>query len=400
VQKLLDAGVIGEVQYPEWLANVVMVPKKNGKWRMCIDFTILNKACPKDEYPLPRIDTLVDAAACSEMLSMLDCFSGYHQIFMNKADEEKTSFTTPFGTYCYMRMPEGLRNAGCTFNKMIKKVLGDQLGRNISAYVDDVVVRSRKKEDHIQDLRETFTNLRRNGLNLNPEKCVFGIQRGKLLGCVITERGIEANPEKIETIRRMKLPTTRKGVQKLTGRLASLNRFISKSAEKCLPFFKALKGSGNMEWGEDHAKAFEDLKQYIKKLVVMSGTSEKAELLLYISTSGATVSAALVEERTIEGALTQVPIYFISEAINRSKLLYSEMEKMAYVVVMAARKLRYYFQSHKVKVPTFFPLRDMFENREGFGRISKWATQLAEYTIVFVSRSAIKSQVLADFSAD
>jgi len=143
---------------------------------------------------------------------------------------------------------------------MIKKVLGDQLGRNISAYVDDVVVRSKRKEDHIQDLRETFANLRRHGLKLNPEKCVFGVRRGKLLGCMITERGIEANPEKIEAIRRMKPPTTRKGVQKLTGRLASLNRFISKSAEKCLPFFKALKGSGNLEWGEEQAKAFEDLK--------------------------------------------------------------------------------------------------------------------------------------------
>jgi len=212
VQKLLDAGVVREVQYPEWLANVVMVPKKNGKWRMCIDFTNLNKACPKDEYPLPRIDTLVDATAGSEMLSMLDCFSGYHQIFMNKGGEEKTSFTTPFGTYCYIRMPEGLRNAGCTFNRMIKKVLGDQLDRNISAYVDDVVVRSKKKEDHIQDLRETFANLRRHGLKLNPEKCVFSVRRGKLLGCMITERGIDANPEKIAAIRRMKPPTTKKGV--------------------------------------------------------------------------------------------------------------------------------------------------------------------------------------------
>jgi hypothetical protein len=201
VQKLLDAGVIREVQYPEWLAKVVMVPKKNGKWRMCIDFTILTKACPKVEYPLPRIDTLVNAAACSEMLSMLDCFSGYHQIFMNKADEEKTSFTTPFGTYYYVRMPEGLRNARCTLNRMIKKIPRDQLGRNISAYVDDVVVRSRKREDHIQDLCETFANLRRHGLKLNLEKCVFSVRRGKLLGCMITERGIEANPEKIEAIR-------------------------------------------------------------------------------------------------------------------------------------------------------------------------------------------------------
>ena len=182
---------------------------------------------------------------------MLDCFSSYHQIFMNKADEEKTSFTTPFGTYCYVRMPEGLRNAGCTFNRMIKKVLGDQLGRNISAYVDDVVVRSLRREDHIQDLCETFANLRHHGLKLNPEKCVFGVRRGKLLGCLITERGIAANSEKIEAIRWMKPPATRKGVQKLTGRLASLNQFISKSAEKCLPFFKAQKGSGNMEWCEE-----------------------------------------------------------------------------------------------------------------------------------------------------
>ena len=140
VQKLLDAGVIREVQYPEWLANVVVVPKKNGSWRMCIDFTTLNKFCPKDEYPLPRIDTLVDASVGSEMLSMLDCFSGYHQIFMKKSDEEKTSFTTPFGTYCYIRMPKGLRNMGSTFNRTIGAVLGTQLDRNISTYVDDVVV--------------------------------------------------------------------------------------------------------------------------------------------------------------------------------------------------------------------------------------------------------------------
>ena len=142
-----------------------MVPKKNGSWRMCIDFTTLNKFCPKDKYPLPHIDTLVDAAAGSEMLSMLDCFSSYHQIFMKKSDEEKTSFTTPFGTYCYVRIPDGLCIAGCTFNRTIGAVLGNQLNRNISAYVDDVVVRSKKREDHISDLREIFTNLRKHDSN-------------------------------------------------------------------------------------------------------------------------------------------------------------------------------------------------------------------------------------------
>ena len=138
---------------------------------------------------------------------------------MKKSDEEKTSFTTPFGTYSYVRMPEGFGNAGCTFNRTIAAVLDNQLDRNISAYVDDVVVQSKKREDHISDLRETFANLRKHGLKLNPEKCVFGIRRVKLLGCMITERGIEANPVKIEAIRRMKPPTTKKEVQKLTGRL-------------------------------------------------------------------------------------------------------------------------------------------------------------------------------------
>jgi len=188
---------------------------------------------------------------------------------------------------------------------------------------------------------------------------------------MITERGIEANIEKIEAIRQMQPPNTKKGVQKLTGRLASLNRFISRSAEKCLPFFKALKGSGNFRWGEEQQKAFKALKTYIEKLAIMTSPSEKAELLLYIASSGAAVSAALVEECMIKVTLKQVPIYFVSEALNGSKLLHSEIEKMAYAVVMAARKLRYYFQSYKTKVPTSYPLRDMFENREASGRVGK-----------------------------
>jgi hypothetical protein len=142
---LLDAKVIKEVQFTTWLANIIMVKKKNGKWRMCIDFTDLNKACPKDNFPLPRIDTLVDQAAGSEMLSFLDCFSGYHQIWMRKEDEEFTSFITPFGTYCFVRMAEGLRNAGTIFFRMTSTVLKSQIGKNLLAYVDDIVVKSKKK---------------------------------------------------------------------------------------------------------------------------------------------------------------------------------------------------------------------------------------------------------------
>jgi hypothetical protein len=227
-----------------------MVKKKNGKWRMCIDFTYLNKACPKDNFPLPRIDTLVDQAAGSEMLSFLDCFSGYHQIWMRKEDEEFKSFITPFGTYCFVRMTEGFRNAGTTFVRMTSTVLKSQIGKNLLDYVDDIVVKSKKRHDHIQDLQETFTNLRKGNLKLNLEKCTFGVQKGKILGCIVSAKGIDPNPDKVQAILNMRIPENIKDVQKLTGRLTTLNRFISKLAEPSLPIFQALKGSKrDFVWG-------------------------------------------------------------------------------------------------------------------------------------------------------
>jgi hypothetical protein len=211
VKRLLSAGVIREVTYPEWLANTVMVKKANGKWRMCIDFTDLNKTCPKDEFPLPRIDSLVDATTSSELMSLLDCYSGYHQIWMRKEDESKISFITPSGTYCYLRMPEGLKNAGGSFNTMTAKVLHSQIGWNVLTYVDDIIVKSTKQENHVADLQETFANFRQASLKLNLEKCVFGMKKGKFLGCLVSTKGIEAIPSKIEAILRMEPPNSKKG---------------------------------------------------------------------------------------------------------------------------------------------------------------------------------------------
>jgi hypothetical protein len=229
VKRLLSAGVIREVTYPEWLTNTVMVKKANGKCRMCIDFTDLNKACPKDEFPLQRINSLVDATSSSELMSLLDCYSGYHQIWMKKEDEPKTSFITPSGTYCYLRMPEGLKNAGGSFSRMTAQVLHSQIVRNVLTYVDDIIVKSTKQENHVADLQETFANFRQAGLKLNPQKCVFGVKKGKFLGFLVSIKGIEANPSKIEAILWIEPPNSKKGAQQLAGRLASLNRFISRS---------------------------------------------------------------------------------------------------------------------------------------------------------------------------
>jgi hypothetical protein len=208
-----------------------MVKKKNGKWRMCTDFTDLNKCCPKDNFPLSRIEKVVDSVVQCETLALLDCLLGYHQIWLRKEDEEKTSFITPFGTYCYLRIPEGLKNDGSIFYRMMKTILREQMERNVSAYVDDIVVVCRKKETQLQDLAETFTNMRREQLKLNPKKCMFGVSGGKVLGYLVSVKGIDANPDKINAIVHMKPPGSRKEVQRLTCRLATLNRFMTKLAE-------------------------------------------------------------------------------------------------------------------------------------------------------------------------
>ncbi len=206
--KLLAAGFIKQVYHPDWLANPVLVRKKTGQWRMCVDYTDLNKACPKEPFGLPRIDQVVDSTAGCELLSFLDCYSGYHQISLKESDCLKTSFITPFGAYCYITMPFGLKNAGATYQRMIQRCLQTQIGKNVEAYVGDVVIKIKQKEDVIADLEETFANIRAFRMKLNPEKYTFGVPSGKLLGFMISHRGIEANPEKINVIRSMKPPST------------------------------------------------------------------------------------------------------------------------------------------------------------------------------------------------
>jgi hypothetical protein len=198
----------------------------------------------------------------------------------------------------------------------------------------------------------------------------------------------------------MEEPKMKKDIQKLNGRVAALNRFISRSAERSLPFFKMLKGKGAIEWGPEQSKAFAELKDYIEKMATLSPPSPSEPLFLYVAASKAAVSTALVREVETEKGKLQSPVYFVSEALAGSKLHYSRLEKIAYAVIMTTRKLRHYFEAHKVMVLTNQPLNDLFINKEASSRIAKWATELSEYTIDFRKMSAIKSQVLADFIVD
>ena len=156
---MLETDFIREVYYPDWLANVVMVKKAIGKWRMCVNFTDLNKAYPKDSYPLPRIDTLVDLTARHQLLSFMDAFLGYNQIKMEEVDQEKTSFVTSQGLLCYKVMPFGLKNAGTTYQRLMNKMFAHQIGRNVQVYIENMLVKSLHEEDHLGDLHETFDTL-------------------------------------------------------------------------------------------------------------------------------------------------------------------------------------------------------------------------------------------------
>jgi len=196
----MDAGIIREIQYTSWVSNVVMVKKSNGKWRMCTDYTDLNKACPKDSYPLPNIDKLVDNAAGYKYLSFMDAYSGYNQIPMYPDDEEKIAFITEKGVFCYKMMPFGLKNAGATYQKMMNTVFKDFIGNQIEVYMDDMIVKTPAGRDPITDLEKIFAQMRKYNLRLNPAKCTFCVEAGKFLRFMLTHRGIEVNPEKCKAV--------------------------------------------------------------------------------------------------------------------------------------------------------------------------------------------------------
>ena len=261
VEKLVYEGAIREVEYPEWLANVVLVKKASGKWRICIDFIDVNRACPKDSFPLPLIDLIVDATASHELLSFMDAFSSYNQISMDPVDQEKTSFITRQGTYCYRVIPFGLKNAGATYQRLVNRMFQKHIGTTMEVYIDDMLVKSTTVELHIAHLFEAFQILREYNIKLNPSKCSFGVSTRKFRGFIVNNQGIEVNPYKIKVVLDIPSPSSIKEVQHLTGRIAALSRFVSRASDKCQPFFQVLKKA--FQWDTKCKEAFLALKAYL-----------------------------------------------------------------------------------------------------------------------------------------
>jgi hypothetical protein len=275
---------------------------------------------------------------------------------MKESDQLATSFITPFGMYCYVAMPFGLRNAGATYQRCIQHVFGDHIGRTVEACVDDIVVKTRKANVLVSDLCIAFGCLRANGVKLNPEKCVFGVPRGMLLGYIVSQRGIEAIPERVAALERMGPIRDLKGVQRVLGCLAALSRFISRLGEKGLPLYRLLKKHEHFSWTVEAQEALDKLKASLTHAPILTPPQDSEPLYLYVAATTQVVSAVIMVERAEEGHALPVqrPVYYISEVLSETKARYPQVRKPLYAVVLARRKLHHYFEAHPVTVVSSF----------------------------------------------
>src|SRR3954470_15950016 len=398
VQKQLDAGFLITSEYPQWLANIVPVPKKDGKVRMCVDYRDMNRASPKDDFPLPHIDVLVDNTAQYSVFSFMDGFSGYNQIKMAPEDMTKTTFTTPWGTFCYKVMPFGLKNAGATYQRAMTTLFHDMMHKEIEVYVDDMIAKSSTEEEHIEYLLKLFQRLRKYQLRLNPNKCTFGVRSGKLLGFIVSQRGIEVDPDKVRAIQNMPAPKNEKEVRGFLGRLNYIARFISHLTDTCEPIFKLLRKNQDVRWDDHCQEAFEKIKQYLQEPPILMPPVPGRPLLMYLTVLEGSMGCVLGQHD--ESGRKECAIYYLSKKFTDCESRYSLLEKTCCALVWAARRLRQYMLAHTtLLISKMDPIKYIFEKPALTGRLARWQMLLSEYDIQYVTHKAIKGSVLADHLA-
>jgi hypothetical protein len=284
-EKMLAADFIRPCRYAEWISSVVPVQKKDGRWRVCVDFRDLNRATPEDEYPMPIAETLINAAAGHKMLSFMDGNAGYNQIFMAPEDIHKTAFRVPgaVGLFEYVVMTFGLKNAGATYQRAMNYMFHDLISKLVEIYIDDVVVKSASAEGHLGDLRRVLERTRKFRLRMNPKKCAFGVSASQFLGFLVHERGIEIGLKSQEAVRTMVPPTTKKELQQLIGKINFFMELVK------------IKANDEFRWGAEQQQMFEDIKEYFSKPPVLVPPQHGKPFHIYLSVGDTSIASVIVQ---------------------------------------------------------------------------------------------------------
>jgi hypothetical protein len=340
VTQLLDAKFIRPCRYADWISNIVPVEKKEQKsfaFALILDILI-----PKDEYPMPIVDFLVNAASGHRILSFLSGNAGYNQLFMADEDISKTAFICPgfVVLFEWVVMTFRLKNEGATYQRAMNLIFHDLLGIIVEVYIDDIVVKSAGDDSHLADLRLAFEKMRRYKLKMNPLKCAFGVSAGKFLGFIVHEKGIEIDPKKIEAIQSVKAPTCKKDLQKFLGNVNYLRRFICYLSRKVNAFtpLLQLKNDVDFTWGAKQQEAFDEIKSYLTSPPVLQAPKSDIPFKLYVAAEQDIIGGVLTQEN--EGK--EYIVAYESRRLLDAEIRYTFIEKLCFSLYHTCTKLRHY----------------------------------------------------------
>ena len=338
VDKLLKAGFIYPVETAEWVSPVVVTPKKDGRWRVCVDFKPLNAATKKDPYPLPFIDQILDSVAGYERYSVCNGFSGYFQLKIAPEDQKKTTFITPWGCFCYKVLPYGLTNGPALFQKRANWVLSPFIGSCVKDFIDDFCVYSSRVE-HCEKLQMVLARYDECGGQLNPKKCHLAQPRVKLLGHMVSENGIEADPDKVKAIVLLPSPQSTKQLATFIEKVKYMARFIPLSSQLLYPLQQVAKHDP-LQWDEKCEEVFQEVKDVLGAMRAMQAPDWEEVFYVNPSVGDDAIGAILLQKG--KGSQYMRPVYCASRVKMVAERTMSEIELVMVSVVFACRRLCHY----------------------------------------------------------
>lgn len=384
IDRMLQQNLIEKSRGP-WAFPVVLVRKKNGKLRFCVDYRPLNKVTKRDEYPLPRIDDMLDSLGGSAWFTSLDLASGYWQVEMNPKDREKTAFITQFGTFQFTVMPFGLCNAPATFQRLMDEVLHDELWKFVVVYLDDLNIYSRTFDEHLQHLRKIFDRLRDAGLKLNPEKCKFASTELAFLGHVISKDGIRTDPGKISKVKDFPRPTNLTQLRGFLGLASYYRRFIKDFSKIANPLNKLLKKNVPFNWTNAQQQAFEYLKNCLISSPILTYPQWNRPFILFTDASTFALGAVL-SQKDEDG--NERVVAYASRSLLPAEKNYTATELECLAAVWAIGKFHHYLHgSHFSLITDHSALCHLFNMTTPNGRLARWVMKLQSYDFDTIHRA-------------